>query len=381
MRFELTEEQRLTRDAVRDYLANEVAPKVAALDEQGFPREVFRGLAELGVAGMLAPEEFGGIDADPITYALVIEEISKVWAALGIIVSVHNSVGIWPILRFGSRRLQEKYVADLAAGRKIGAFALTEAGSGSDAAALRTTAERTGDRYVLNGSKIFVSNGTVGHTFTVMARTSKEGGHRGISAFIVDRDSKGLVVTPPAKKMGIRASDVVELSFQNCEVPAENLIGEEGIGFRIAMIALDNGRIGVGAQALGIAEAALERAVAHAKEREQFGRPIASFQAIQWMIADSHARLEASRHLVYRAAWMKGEGVPFTKEAAMAKLFAAETSTFVAHRAIQVLGGYGYMSEYPTERYYRDARVTEIYEGTSEIQRLVIAARLLEEKP
>jgi butyryl-CoA dehydrogenase len=378
--FNLTEEQRMLRQTIREYADAELAPAVAEHEREArFPRKVVMRLwKELGLGGMYCPEAFGGIDLDPVSYTVVIEELARVWPSLSIIVSVHNSVGVQLIAQHGTPEQMEAYLPRLNTAW-VAAFSLSEAGAGSDVAALRASAVRDGDAYVLNGEKNWVTNGGNADLYVLFAKTDPQAGNRGISAFLIEKGTPGLTVAGPEKKMGIKASEAVVLSLENCRIPAANRLGEEGEGFRIAMMELDGGRVGVGAQAVGIAEAALDLSVKYAKEREAFGGPIARFQAIQWMLADMATRVDAARFLVYRAAWLREQGAPFTRQASMAKLYASEAATFVCHRAIQIHGGYGYTEDYHVERFYRDARVTEIYEGTSEIQRLVIARNWLRE--
>ena len=379
MNFELTDDHKLLRDTVRDFVQNEVAPRVEAFERAGeLPREILQRLwRELGLGGMVIPEMYGGLDLDPISYCLVVEELARVWAAVSITVSVHNSVGCGPIVQFGTEAQKQKYLPKLATDW-IGAFSLSEPVSGSDAAALRAAAVRDGDQYVLNGEKNWVTTAGFANTYIVFMRTGPDK-HKGISAFIVERGTPGLEITKSEVKMGIKASETRSLVFTDCRVPVENLLGEEGMGFKIAMTFLDGGRVGVAAQALGIAQAAFDASVRYARERETFGKPIIQHQAIAFMLADMRTRLEAARVLTYRAAWLKMQGQRFTRDASMAKLFASEAATWISHKAIQIHGGYGYVRDYPAERCYRDARVTEIYEGTSEIQRMVIANQLLKE--
>jgi len=363
---------------VRDFAEKDVAPLAAELDEKGeVPFENIKTMGRLGLLGLTAPEEYGGCGADTISYVIAIEELSKACASTAIVMAVQNSLVNYGLAKFGTEEQKQKYLTRLVTGEWIGAFALTEPGAGSDAAAQRTTAVRDGDDYVLNGSKCFITNGGFADVVIVFAMTDKSRGTRGISAFIVEKTFPGFSVGKEENKMGIRGTNTSELIFEDCRVPAENLLGKEGQGFKIAMVTLDAGRIGVGAQAVGIAQAAFEAAAEYAKTREQFGGPISRLQAIQWMIADMATRIEAARLLVYNAALKKDSGERFTKEAAMAKLYASETAAFVVDCALQIHGGYGYMKEYPVERYYRDARITRIYEGTSEIQRLVIANQVL----
>jgi len=378
MNFELSEEQLLIREMVTEFTAAEVAPIAAEIDrDHRFPVELLPKLAELGLMGVPFAEESGGAGADYVSYAIVLEELARACASTSVIVSAHTSLGTWPIAEFGTPEQKEKYLRGLASGEKLAAFALTEPGAGSDAAAGTTTAVLDGDDYVLNGSKIFITNGGFADVYVVTAMTDPAAGTRGISAFIVERDAPGFSVGVEEQKMGIKASSTTPLYLSDCHIPKSALLGKEGKGFKIAMQTLDGGRIGIAAQALGIAQGALDASVAYAKERVQFGKPIAVLQAIQWMIADMATEIEAARLLVYRAAWNKDNGLSFSKEAAMAKLFAAETATRCAGKAIQIHGGYGFTEGYPVERAYRDAKITELYEGTSEVQRLVIAASCL----
>lgn len=378
MDLKLTQEQEMIRKMARDFAEKELAPVAAEMDEKG---EVhfgnIRKMAQLGFLGLTTPEEYGGAGLDTVSYSIAIEELSKACASTAIVMAVQNSLVNYILLKFGTEEQKQKYLTALAQGEKIGAFALTEPGAGTDAAAQQTTAVRDGDNYVINGSKHFITNGGFADIVLLFAMTDKAAGHRGISCFIVEKGTPGFSVGKHENKMGIRASNTCELIFEDCKVPVENRLGEEGSGFKIAMTALDAGRIGVGAQAVGIAQAALDRAVEYAKTREQFGKPIANFQAIQFMLADMATQVEAARLLVYSAALKKDSGERFSKEASMAKLFASEMAGFVTTKAVQIHGGYGYMKEYPVERYFRDARITEIYEGTSEVQRMVIASNLL----
>jgi butyryl-CoA dehydrogenase len=380
MDFSLSEEQKLLRRTVREFAQSEIAPQVEEHEREArFPRPLVNRLwKELGLGGMSCSETYGGIGLDPISYVIVIEELARVWPALCIAIAVHNSVGVQLIDRFGNEEQKRRYLPKLTS-EWLAAFSLSEPGAGSDVAAIRAVARRDGDAYVLEGEKNWVTNGSSADLYIVFMKTDPAAGTRGITAFIVERTVPGLSVSRPERKMGIKASEAVVLSFDQARIPASSRLGEEGQGFKIAMQQLDGGRIGVGAQALGIAEAALERSVRYAKERTAFGKPISDFQAIEWMLADMKVRLEAARLLVYHAAWLRLTGQPFTRAAAMAKLYASEAATFVTHRAIQIHGGYGYTEDYQVERYYRDARVTEIYEGTSEIQRLVIARNWLKE--
>ena len=378
MDFELSEEQLLIQEMVREFAATEVAPIAAEIDrDHRFPEELIPKLAKLSLLGVPYPEEVGGAGADNVSYVIVLEELARVCGSTPVIVSGHTSLGTWPIFEFGSPAQKEKYLNKLTTGAMLGAFALTEPGAGTDAAAGRTTAVLDGDEYVLNGSKIFITNGGYAGIYIVTAMTDPAAGTRGISAFIVEKDAPGFTVGEKEHKMGIKASSTTPLYFSDCRVPKDALLGQEGKGFKIAMAALDGGRIGIAAQALGIAQGALDASLAYAKERVQFGKPIAALQAIQWMIADMATEIAAARLLVYRAAWNKDHGLPYGTEAAMAKLFASEAATRVADRAIQIHGGYGYTESYPVERAYRDAKITELYEGTSEVQRMVIAGSFL----
>jgi butyryl-CoA dehydrogenase len=378
MDFRLSKEQEMIRSMVSEFAEKEVKPNAQIIDENAtFPWDNIKKMAKLNLLGLPIPEDLGGAGVDTVSYVLAVEEISKRCASTGVIMSVHTSVGTYPIYLFGTDGQKEKFVPPLARGERIGAFALTEPSAGSDAAGVQTTAVLKGDQYVLNGSKIFITNGGVAGSVVVMAMTDKSKGHRGISAFIVERDTPGFTYGSLEKTMGMIGSDTSELVFEECEVPKENLLAKEGMGFKIAMKALDGGRIGIAAQALGIAEAAMEESIKYSKEREQFGRPIAKFQAIQWMIANMASEIEAARMLIYNAALKKDSGQNYSSEAAMAKLYAAEVAMRATTKGLQIHGGYGYIKDYPIERFFRDAKVTEIYEGTSEIQRLVIASKLL----
>lgn len=378
MDFTLTKEQEMIKTMVSQFAEKEVKPQAQLIDETAdFPWDTINKMAKLNLLGLPIPKELGGAGVDTVSYVLAVEEISKRCASTGVIMSVHTSVGTYPIYLFGTEEQKKKFVIPLAKGERIGAFALTEPSAGSDAAGVQTTAVLSGDHYILNGSKIFITNGGVAGSVIVMAMTDKSKGHRGISAFIVEKGTDGFTIGSKEKTMGMIGSDTSELVFENCIVPKENLLAKEGMGFKIAMTALDGGRIGIAAQALGIAEAALEESIKYSKEREQFNRPIAKFQAIQWMIANMACEIEAARMLIYNAALKKDSGANYTKEAAMAKLFAPEVAMRATTKAIQIHGGYGYIKDYSVERFFRDAKITEIYEGTSEIQRLVIASNLL----
>ncbi len=378
MEFALTEEHRLVQQTAREFATREILPVASQLDaEHRFPTEIVRGLAELGLMGVTVPEEYGGAGMDHVAYVLAMEEVARACASTAAIMSVNNSLVCDPILRYGTEEQKRRYLPVLASGRELGCYCLTEPQAGSDAASLQTTARLDGDRWVLNGTKVFVTNAREAWVFIVYARTEEVPGARGISAFLVERDYPGITVGKVERKMGLLASSTCEVLLEDCRVPRENLLGARGEGFKVALSTLDGGRIGIAAQAVGIARAALEESVAYAKERRQFGRPIAEFQAIQWKIADMATRIEAARLLALRAAWLRDQGKRCTVEASMAKLFASETAMFAAHQGVQIFGGYGYIKDYPVERYFRDAKITEIYEGTSEIQRMVIARNLL----
>jgi butyryl-CoA dehydrogenase len=378
MDFELTDEQQLIRDAVREFAAAEVAPIAAELDrDHRFPYELLPRLADMNLMGMPYPEKEGGAGADYVSYVIAVEELSRACASTGIILSAHTSLATWPIFKFGTEAQKERYLHDMASGRRLGAFALTEPAAGTDAGAGTATATLHADGYALNGSKMFITNAPYAEVYIAFAKTDPERGARGMSAFIVEKDTPGFSVGEAEHKLGIRGSSTPPVYFSDCRVTREALLGGEGDGFKIAMQTLDGGRIGVSAQALGIAQAALDASVAYAKERVQFGKPIATLQAIQWMIADMATEIDAARLLVYRAASCVDNGRPYSTEGAMAKLFASETATRVAGKAIQIHGGYGYTESYPVERNYRDAKITELYEGTSEVQRMVIARSTL----
>lgn len=378
MRFQLTEEHEMIRKMVRDFAVNEVQPTAAERDEEErFDREIFDKMAELGLAGIPWPEEYGGIGSDYLAYAIAVEELSRVCASTGVMLSAHTSLASWPIFKFGTEEQKQTYLRQLAQGEKIGAYCLTEPGSGSDAGGMRTTARLEGDYYVLNGSKIFITNGGEAEIYVVFALTDPEKKTRGgVTAFIVESDFPGFSVGKKEKKLGIRSSPTTEIIFEDCKVPVENVLGEIGEGFKIAMMTLDGGRNGIAAQAVGIAQGALDAAVDYAKERQQFGRPIADQQGIGFKLADMATSVEAARLLTYQAAWRESEGLPYGMESAMSKLYAGDTAMKVTTEAVQVFGGYGYTKEYPVERYLRDAKITQIYEGTQEIQRLVISRML-----
>jgi len=379
MNFELTEEQSLIREMVRSFAEAEIAPSARARDEEErFDRELmFDKLAELGLAGIVFPEEYGGAGADYISYAIAVEELSRVCASTGVTLSAHLSLCANPIYLFGTEEQKKKFLIPLAKGEKLGAFGLTEPSAGSDAGGTKTTAVKDGDQWVLNGTKIFITNAGDAEIYVVLARTDKEAQkHHGISAFIVEKETPGFSFGKKEQKLGIRSSPTMELVFENCRIPAANLLGPEGDGFKIAMKTLDGGRIGIASQALGIAQGALDQAVAYAKERKQFDTPISRFQGVQFQLADMATQIEASRLLVYNAAFRASAGLSYSQNSAMAKLMASETAMKVTTQAVQILGGYGYTREFPVERMMRDAKITEIYEGTSEVQRLVIGSTL-----
>jgi len=377
MNFQLSEEHEMIRKMVRDFAENEVAPTAAERDEEErFDREIFDKMAELGLTGIPWPEEYGGIGSDYLAYAIAVEELSRVCASSGVVLSAHTSLASWPIYRFGTEEQKQKYLVPLARGTSIGAYALTEPGSGSDAASMKTTAVKQGDHYVINGSKIFITNGGVADIYIIFAVTDPEKGHRGISAFIVESTFPGFKVGKLERKMGIRSSPTAEIIFEDLIVPTENLLGEEGQGFKIAMMTLDGGRNGIAAQAVGIAQGALDAAIRYAKERKQFNKPIIANQGISFKLADMATHVEAARLLTYQAAWLESKGLPYGKASAMAKLFAGDTAMMVTTEAVQIFGGYGYTKDYPVERFMRDAKITQIYEGTQEIQRLVISRML-----
>ncbi len=379
MDFELNDIQTMVRDTARKFAREEVAPLAAEMDKEArFRPELVKQMAELGFLGAAIPEAYGGAGMDYQCYAIIVEELSAACASTGVVVSAHSSLCCDPILKFGTEEQKKKFLPPLASGQMLGCLGLTEPQAGTDAGNVKTTAVLDGDAWVLNGTKIFITNGGPAGVAVVIASTDRSAKHKGLSAFIVPADTPGYKVAKEEHKLGIRASSTAELVFDDCRIPKDNLLGAPGEGFKVAMATLDGGRIGIAAQAVGIGRGALEAAVAYAKERSQFGKPIASFQAIQWKLADMATELDAARLLTLRAAWMKDQGLKnFSRESAMAKLFASEAAMKATREAIQVFGGYGYIDEYPVERYYRDAKITEIYEGTSEVQRLVIARALL----
>jgi len=373
MNFRLTEEHEMIRKMVRDFARNEVAPTAAERDEEErFDMDIFKKMAELGLTGIPWPEQYGGIGSDYLAYCIAVEELSRVDASIGVTLSAHTSLAGWPIYTFGTEEQKQTYLRPMAQGEKIGAYCLTEPGSGSDAGGMRTTAKLEGDHYILNGSKIFITNGGIADIYVVFAVTDPES-KKGTSAFIVESTHPGLSVGKKERKLGIRSSPTTEIIFDNCRIPKENLLGKEGDGFKIAMMTLDGGRNGIAAQAVGIDQGALDAAVEYAKERVQFGKPIAAQQGIGFKLAEMATSVEAARLLTYQAAWLESEGLPYGKESAMSKLFAGDTAMKVTTEAVQVFGGYGYTKDYPVERYMRDAKITQIYEGTQEIQKLVIS--------
>ncbi|MBD7938752.1 acyl-CoA dehydrogenase [Cytobacillus sp. Sa5YUA1] len=374
MNFQLSEEHEMIRKMVRDFAENEVAPTAASRDEEErFDRNIFNKMAELGLTGIPWPEEYGGIGSDYLAYCIAVEELSRVCASTGVTISAHTSLAGWPIYKFGSEEQKQKYLKPMAQGEKIGAYGLTEPGSGSDAGGMKTTARLEGNHYILNGSKIFITNGGEAEIYVVFALTDPSNKHKGTTAFIVESNYEGFSVGKKEKKLGIRSSPTTEIIFEECKVPVENVLGEVGEGFKIAMMTLDGGRNGIAAQAVGIAQGALDAATAYAKERVQFGKPIATQQGIGFKLADMATSVEAARLLTYQAAWLESAGLPYGKESAMSKLFAGDAAMRVTTEAVQVFGGYGYTKDYPVERYMRDAKITQIYEGTQEIQRLVIS--------
>jgi alkylation response protein AidB-like acyl-CoA dehydrogenase len=380
--FAPTEEQARIRDAVREFAEREIAPGVAEREKTGtFPREALNGLAGMGVLGMMVPEEYGGAGLDPLSYMFAIEELARVCASTAVIVSVNNSVVCYPIWKFGSESQKKTILRELASGEALGAYALTEPQSGSDAANQKTRAVRDGGGYVLNGAKAWITNAGEAKWYVVMAMTDPEAGTRGITAFLVSAEDDGLRIGAPEDKMGLRASKTASIFLEDVRVPEERRLGGEGAGFTIAMTTLDHSRIGIAAQGIGIGQAAYEAAVEYARTRETFGKKLAEHEAIAFQVADMRVQLDAARALTYRAALLSERpGVRFSKESSMAKVYATEAANAIANRAVQIFGGYGYSKEYAVERYYRDARVTTIYEGTSEIQRIVIAKNVLSER-
>lgn len=380
MKFTLSEEHQMMRKMVRGFAEKEVGPTAAERDEEErFDRAIFEKMAELGLTGIPWPEQYGGAGFDYLSYVIAVEELSRVDASIGVTLSAHISLAGWPIFKFGTEEQKQKFLRPLAEGTKMGAYGLTEPGSGSDSAAMKTTARLDGDHYVLNGNKIFITNGGEAEIYVIFAQTNPEAKHKGITAFIVEKGTPGFSMGKKEKKLGIRSSLTTEVIFEDCRVPVENVLGQPGEGFKIAMMTLDGGRNGIAAQALGIAQGAFEHATNYAKERRQFGKPIADLQAIQFKLADMATKIEASRLLTYQAAWLEDQGLPYGQASAMSKLFAGDTAMEVTIEAVQVFGGYGYTREYPVERFMRDAKITQIYEGTNEIQRVVISRNLLKD--
>ncbi len=378
MAIQLGKEHEMVRLMVRKFAEAEVEPLAAELDETGrFPEDTVEKMKKLGLLGIPFPEEIGGSGGDETAYAIAVEELSRACASTGVICSAHTSLGAWPIYKYGTDEQKEKYLRPLVDGRLLGAFGLTEPNAGTDASAQQTKAVREGDEWVLNGSKLFITNGGEADVYVIIAVTDRSKGTRGISAFIVEAGFEGFSIGKKEAKMGIKASATTELIFKNCRVPADNILGQEGDGFRIALATLDGGRIGIAAQALGIAQGAFDKTVEYLGQRKQFGKPLSKLQAIQFEIADMKTRIEAARLLVYRAAQLKKNGGKYSVEAAMAKLYASETAMHVTTKAVQLHGGYGYTMDYPVERMMRDAKITEIYEGTSEVQKIVIASSVL----
>jgi butyryl-CoA dehydrogenase len=378
MDFALTEDQQIFQRMVRDFATNELQPAAAQIDEEErFPAENVRKMAELGLMGVSIAEEYGGSGGDSMHLVIATEEIARACASTSTVFLASLSLACYPIYMFGVEEQKRRFVVPVARGQKLACFALTEPGAGSDAAAIQTTATLRGDHYVLDGTKIFITNGAEADVAVVFATADRSLRHRGIIALIVEKGTRGFSVGKKERKLGVRGSSTAELVFQSCQVPVGNRLGEEGGGFKVAMGAIDASRINVAAQAVGIARAGLEASLAYAQDRQQFGQAISGFQAVQWMLADMATQVDAARLLAYRAAFLKNQGLPYLKEAAMAKLFAAETAMSVTTKAVQIHGGYGYIKDYPVERYFRDAKITEIYEGTSEMQRMTIAKQLV----
>jgi len=378
MDFALTKEQEMVRKTAREFAEKEIGPIAAEIDETTrFPIETIKKMGEMGFMGMTVPKEYGGAEMDDVSYAIAVEEISKVCASHGVTMSVCNSLVCWPIMKFGTEEMKKDFVEPVASGKTLGCFGLTEPNAGTDAGAQATVAIKKGDKYIINGTKIFITNASKADVIVLFAMTDKSKGTRGITTFVIDSDTPGFSIGSIEDKMGIRGSVQAELVFQDMEVAEANVLGAEGKGFKVAMATLDGGRIGIAAQALGIAQAAYEASLKYAKEREQFGRPIAKFQAIQWFLSDMATEIDAARLLVYKAAFDKWQGKPYSVQAAMAKYFASDVAMKVTRNAIQVHGGYGFTKDYPVERFYRDAKITEIYEGTTEVQKMVISGNLL----
>jgi butyryl-CoA dehydrogenase len=378
MEFALNKEQEMVKKMARQFAEKEIAPIAADIDEKAeFPTETIRKMGELGFMGMTVPKEWGGAGMDDLSYAIAVEEISRVCASHGVTMSVCNSLVCWPLMKYGTDAQKEKFLRPVASGKTLGCFALTEPNAGTDAGSQTTLAIKKGDDYVINGSKVFITNASKSDVTILFAMTDKSKGTKGITAFVVDSNTPGYSIGSVENKMGIRASIQTEIVFQDMVVSKDNILGQEGKGFGVAMATLDGGRIGIAAQALGIAQAAFEESVKYAKQREQFGKPISSFQAIQWFISDMATEIDAARLLVHKAAFDKWKGKPYTVSAAMAKFFASDIAMKATRNAIQVHGGYGFTKDYPVERFYRDAKITEIYEGTTEVQKMVIAGDLL----
>ncbi len=378
MEFELSQDQKMLQDSVRTFVESEVKPLAIQIDEtHSIPPQLVKQISDMGLFGVCIPEEYGGAGMDTLSYAIVVEEVSKACGSTGVVISAHTSLACEPIYRFGSEEQKRLFLPLLTTGQRLGCLMLTEPGAGSDVAAIASTYKRDGDSFVISGTKLFITNGGYRGIGVVVASKDRALRHKGLSAFIVDLETPGVTILKDESKLGIRGSSTTSFALDNVRVPVENLLGEEGQGFKIAMETLNGGRIGIASQALGIAEGAFERALAYSKERRQFGNAISELQAIQFKLADMYARIETSRLLVYRAAWLKDNHKPFATESAMCKIVASEAATYVTHQAIQIHGGYGYITEYEVERMYRDARITEIYEGTSEVQRLIVARALL----
>src|SRR5690625_887883 len=379
MNVQLADEQEILRKMVRDFAENDVEPTAAERDEEErFDRGIFDKMAELGLTGIPWPEEYGGIGADYVSYCIAVEELSRVCASTGVTLSVHLSLASWPVYTYGNVEQKKNFLTRLATGEALGAYALSEPGAGSDVVSMKTVATKDNDDYILNGNKVWITNGVVADIYLVFAVTDATAAHKGITAFIDEKGTEGFTFGKKERKLGIRSSPTTELIFENCCISAKNRLGEEGEGFKIAMSTLDGGRNGIAAQAVGIAQGALDASVNYAKEREQFGKPIAHNQGISFKLADMATEVEASRLLTYQAAWLESEGKPYGKASAMSKLFAGDAAMRITVEAVQVFGGYGYTKDYPVERYMRDAKITQIYEGTNEIQRLVIGRMLTE---
>lgn len=377
MNFELNKQQELVRKMVRDFAKNEIEPIASEIDEtEEFPVDIVTKMGKLGMMGLPIPREYGGAGADYISYSILLEELSKSYAAIGTIVAAHTSLCTWPILAFGTEEQKRKYVVPLAKGEHLGAFGLTEPNAGSDSAAQQTRAEDCGDYWLLNGAKVFITNGGYADTFMCLAMTDKTKGNHGISAFIIEKGDEGFSIGKTEDKLGIRASSTTELIFQNCKIPKDRLLGAVGEGFKVAMATLEGGRIGIAAQAVGIAQGAMDLTVEYMKQRKQFGKNLSKFQYLAFEMADMHTRVQAARLLVYEAASLKDSHQPHALNSAMAKLYAADTAMQIAVKCVQYHGGYGFIKDYPIERYFRDAKITEIYEGTSEVQRLIISGKL-----